>query len=71
MASTPTPSDLDLEPEEEEEEVAPAWHLTAERTQLQPEEAFFLIFSLGCLSLRPSSLHVLCPSVAHLLLQRK
>ncbi|KAK4705892.1 tRNA-splicing endonuclease subunit Sen2, partial [Phenoliferia sp. Uapishka_3] len=54
---------VDVEAKEEEpdetneESKAPAqppplWQLTAEHTQLQPEEAFFLIFSLGVLSLR-------------------
>ncbi|GAA6059751.1 hypothetical protein JCM10212_001959 [Sporobolomyces blumeae] len=39
--------------EAEEKEVPPEpWQLDAEHTQLQPEEAFFLLFSLGCLSLR-------------------
>ncbi|SGZ21193.1 BQ5605_C021g09341 [Microbotryum silenes-dioicae] len=33
-------------------EAPPLWHLDAEHTQLQPEEAFFLLFSLGTLSLR-------------------
>ncbi|KAI5474229.1 tRNA-intron endonuclease [Pseudohyphozyma bogoriensis] len=32
----------------------PQWHLRAERTQLQPEEAFFLLFSLGMLEVLPS-----------------
>ncbi|GAA5933263.1 tRNA splicing endonuclease subunit SEN2 [Sporobolomyces koalae] len=42
--------------EEGEEENPPEpWQLEAEHTQLQPEEAFFLLFSLGCLSLRISS----------------
>lgn len=41
---------------EETEEPPEPWQLGAEHTQLQPEEAFFLIFSLGCLSLRTASL---------------
>ncbi|GAA5889510.1 hypothetical protein JCM6882_007054 [Rhodosporidiobolus microsporus] len=42
--------------EEEEKEVPPEpWQLEAEHTQLQPEEAFFLLFSLDCLSLTTSS----------------
>lgn len=43
--------------EELDEPVAPPplWQLDAEHTQLQPEEAFFLLFSLGALSLRSSS----------------
>lgn len=45
------------ETEEVDEPVAPPplWQLDAEHTQLQPEEAFFLLFSLGALSLRSSS----------------
>ncbi|GAA6020544.1 hypothetical protein JCM11491_000790 [Sporobolomyces phaffii] len=38
--------------EEEKEDPPEPWQLEAEHTQLQPEEAFFLLFSLGCLSLR-------------------
>ncbi|GAA5956999.1 hypothetical protein JCM3765_006666 [Sporobolomyces pararoseus] len=44
------------EEEEEKEEPPEPWQLEAEHTQLQPEEAFFLLFSLGCLSLRTSPL---------------
>ncbi|KAL8287661.1 hypothetical protein RQP46_003519 [Phenoliferia psychrophenolica] len=52
--------DADAGEEGEEEEVVPdepppLWHLDAEYTQLQPEEAFFLLFGLGVLSLRPTS----------------
>ncbi|GAA5827364.1 hypothetical protein JCM11251_003781 [Rhodosporidiobolus azoricus] len=39
------------EEEEEKEEPPEPWQLDAEHTQLQPEEAFFLLFSLDCLSL--------------------
>lgn len=39
----------------EPEDPPPLWHLGAEHTRLQPEEAFFLLFSLGVLSLRSSS----------------
>ena len=35
-----------------DEEPPPAWQLEAEHLQLQPEEAFFLHFALGVLSLR-------------------
>lgn len=35
-------------------EIPPLWQLSAEHTQLQQEEAFFLQFALGCLSLRSS-----------------
>lgn len=48
-------------PEEEETKefnkvaAPPLWHLEAEHTQLQPEEAFFLLFAIGSLSLRTSS----------------
>lgn len=37
------------------EPAPPRWHLGAEHTQLQPEEAFFLSFALGALSLRSSN----------------
>lgn len=40
------------EEEDEDKDVPPElWQLDVEHTQLQPEEAFFLLFSLGCLSL--------------------
>ncbi|GAA5895476.1 tRNA splicing endonuclease subunit SEN2 [Sporobolomyces salmoneus] len=42
--------------EVEKEDPPEPWQLEAEHTQLQPEEAFFLLFSLGCLSLRISPL---------------
>lgn len=41
--------------EKEIQEPPPLWHLGAEHTQLQPEEAFFLLFSLGSLSLTTAS----------------
>jgi tRNA-splicing endonuclease subunit Sen2 len=51
------PSDgVETREEEEKEEPPEPWQLEAEHTQLQPEEAFFLLFSLGCLSLRISPL---------------
>lgn len=49
-----TPADQDGE--EEKEAPPEPWQLEAEHTQLQPEEAFFLLFSIGCLSLRISPL---------------
>ncbi|SCV74911.1 BQ2448_7940 [Microbotryum intermedium] len=55
LASTNT---AEPEPEPEPEPTVavvaapPLWQLDAEHTQLQPEEAFFLLFSLGTLSLR-------------------
>jgi len=48
----PTPTSEEKEKEVEEDPVPELWQLEAEHTQLQPEEAFFLLFSLGCLSLR-------------------
>ncbi|BGP17582.1 hypothetical protein JCM10213_001230 [Rhodosporidiobolus nylandii] len=42
------------EEEEEKEEPPEPWQLDAEHTQLQPEEAFFLLFALDCLSLTVS-----------------
>lgn len=45
--AAPTPT---LDPASEEP--PPAWQLEAEHLQLQPEEAFFLHFALGCLSIR-------------------
>ncbi|KAK4055880.1 tRNA splicing endonuclease subunit sen2 [Microbotryomycetes sp. JL221] len=54
---------LELSPEADEpeqvvdpEERPPAWHLEAEHLQLQPEEAFFLIFAVGCVDLRKGSM---------------
>lgn len=43
--------------DEEEEAILPPppWQLDAEYTQLQPEEAFFLLFAIGTLSLRTVS----------------
>lgn len=50
------PPDADTVVEEKEiQEPPPLWHLGAEHTQLQPEEAFFLLFSLGALSLTTAS----------------
>jgi tRNA-splicing endonuclease subunit Sen2 len=58
------------EPEEEEAEeptptilepAPPRWQLRAEHTQLQQEEAFFLSFALGTLSLRTSNPLALIP----------
>ncbi|GAA5920647.1 hypothetical protein JCM1841_006977 [Sporobolomyces salmonicolor] len=43
--------DGEREEEQEKEEPPEPWQLDAEHTQLQPEEAFFLLFALGCLSL--------------------
>ena len=43
-------------------EPPPAWHLAAEHLQLQPEEAFFLHFALGVLSLRRHDPLTLSPS---------
>ncbi|KAM0786425.1 hypothetical protein ACM66B_001889 [Microbotryomycetes sp. NB124-2] len=45
------PSTEPFEPEER----PPAWHLEAEHLQLQPEEAFFLLFAVGCINLRTGS----------------
>ncbi|GAA6011846.1 hypothetical protein JCM10207_004264 [Rhodosporidiobolus poonsookiae] len=43
------------EPEGEEKEAPPEpWQLDAEHTQLQPEEAFFLLFAVDCLALTVS-----------------
>ncbi|GAA6028792.1 hypothetical protein JCM8097_007398 [Rhodosporidiobolus ruineniae] len=48
--------EADEDEEEEQDPVPEPWQLGAEHTQLQPEEAFFLLFSLGCLRLTlPSS----------------
>ncbi|GAA6006847.1 tRNA splicing endonuclease subunit SEN2 [Rhodotorula paludigena] len=42
--------------DEDEKEVPPeAWQAQAEHSQLQPEEAFFLVFALGSLALRMSN----------------
>ncbi|GAA5982468.1 hypothetical protein JCM11641_006125 [Rhodosporidiobolus odoratus] len=46
--------DENEEEEEKEEEPPEPWQLEAEHTQLQPEEAFFLLFSVGCLNLTVS-----------------
>jgi len=45
----------EVEAEADEQDPAPpAWHLDAEHSQLQPEEAFFLVFALDALSLTVS-----------------
>ncbi|BGP09293.1 tRNA splicing endonuclease subunit sen2 [Rhodotorula toruloides] len=46
-------ADEDIEKEEPPEE----WQLGAEHSQLQPEEAFFLVFAIGCLALTGPSNH--------------
>ena len=37
------------------EDPPPAWQLSAEHTQLQQEEAFFLLFALGCINITTSN----------------
>lgn len=56
------PTDPAREPDEDHqpklprlEDPPPLWHLEAEHTQLQPEEAFFLLFALGTIVIRSSS----------------
>ncbi|GAA5922714.1 hypothetical protein JCM3775_006109 [Rhodotorula graminis] len=46
---------VDIEADADEQDPPPpAWHLDAEHSQLQPEEAFFLVFALDALSLTVS-----------------
>lgn len=45
-------ADADADVEPAVQEAPPLWQLNAEHTQLQPEEAFFLLFALGVLDLR-------------------
>lgn len=42
-------------PEPVMEDPPPAWQLSAEHTQLQQEEAFFLLFALGCITITTSN----------------
>lgn len=43
--------DQDADEDVEKEEPPEEWQLGAEHSQLQPEEAFFLVFGIGCLAL--------------------
>ena len=55
-ASGQAEPDEDHQPEPPQlEDPPPLWHLEAEHTQLQPEEAFFLLFAVGVLTIRSSS----------------
>ena len=60
--SEPRPTSEEKEDKDEEDPIPELWQLEAEHTQLQPEEAFFLLFSLGCLSLQIASLDSSPPS---------
>ncbi|GAA5839511.1 hypothetical protein JCM9279_005964 [Rhodotorula babjevae] len=54
-APVDAPVDANAEAEADEQDPAPpAWHLDAEHSQLQPEEAFFLVFALDALRLTVS-----------------
>ncbi|KAK4047407.1 tRNA splicing endonuclease subunit sen2 [Microbotryomycetes sp. JL201] len=52
---SPPDADEPATPAFEPEERPPAWHLEAEHLQLQPEEAFFLLFAVGCIDLKQGS----------------
>jgi tRNA-splicing endonuclease subunit Sen2 len=55
----------DVEAEEAERPAPPPlWQLDVEHTQLQPEEAFFLLFALPCLSLQFSDPFAPLPSTS-------
>lgn len=47
--------DQDADEDVEKEEPPEEWQLGAEHSQLQPEEAFFLVFGIGCLALNVPS----------------
>lgn len=61
-ATTADANTAEQEPDEDHqpelpklEDPPPLWHLEAEHTQLQPEEAFFLLFAIGVLDIRWTS----------------